>query len=175
MEEDMPHHRDGEPAGLCHASCVGHARWRPVVPPAAACNVFFLFIYLFVVYYLSIYLLFIYYYLFRGGGGGGGGGSGMRVPRVSLDRWSYVHARHVSCRKQRRTSKWKRVDIPILINKHRRVQAENAALQQAIEQRLSAQTRYRELLHRKEVLLLRLRRTRELITKQSSSLDKGAL
>lgn len=72
----------------------------------------------------------------------------------------------------RLTSKWKRVDIPILINKHRRVQAENAALQQAIEQRLSAQMRYRELLHRKEVLLLRLRRTRELITKQSSSLDK---
>lgn len=73
-----------------------------------------------------------------------------------------------------RTSKWKRVDIPILINKYKRAHEENTDMQNKIERSVSAQLQRRELLVRKQVLMLRVQRARDLISQHSAWTEKGA-
>ncbi|ELR19484.1 UV radiation resistance associated protein [Acanthamoeba castellanii str. Neff] len=71
-----------------------------------------------------------------------------------------------------RTSKWKRVDIPLLVNKYRRAQADNAAMQNRIEERITAQLRHRELLMRKQVLLLRVQKARERVAEHAQWMER---
>jgi hypothetical protein len=65
------------------------------------------------------------------------------------------------------------VDIPLLVNKYRRAQADNAAMQNRIEERITAQLRHRELLMRKQVLLLRVQKARERVAEHAQWMERG--
>jgi len=70
------------------------------------------------------------------------------------------------------TSKWKRVDIPFLISKQKRRQAENVVMQRRIEELTAAQKRYGELLMRRQTLVLRMEQVRKFIRQHSRGLSK---
>lgn len=65
------------------------------------------------------------------------------------------------------------MDIPLLVNKYRRAQADNTAMQNRIEERITAQLRHRELLMRKQVLLLRVQKARERVADHAQWMERG--